>query len=116
MPNSVPVRVLRTVRIAAAGTVYGREIVAGTDDQVPEDLVADLVAGGYCEPRTVEPPPPPPIGPEPVAIPDDWASGNADAVKALAAAITGAEAPRTRAEAEAIVKAERDRRAAAPAA
>lgn len=114
MPNSVPVRVLRTVRIAAAGTVYGREIVAGTDDEVPEDLAADLVVSGYCEPRTVEPPPPPP--PEPVAIPDDWSSGNADAVKALAAAITGADAPRTRAEAEAIVKAELERRAAAPAA
>ncbi|BBK37695.1 hypothetical protein STAQ_27730 [Allostella sp. ATCC 35155] len=114
MPNSVPVRVLRTVRVAVAGTVYGREIVAGTDDQVPEHLAPSLIAAGYCEPRPTEPPPPPPI--PPVAIPDDWASGNADAVKALAAAITGAEAPRTRAEAEAIVKAEIERRAAAPVA
>jgi hypothetical protein len=110
MPNSIPVRVLRTVRIAAPGTVYGREIVAGSDDRVPEALAADLIAAGYCEPRSIEPPPP-----LPVAIPDDWAAGNADAVKALAAAITG-EPVKTRADAEAVIKAEIERRAAAGAA
>ncbi len=44
-----PVRVLRALRVASPGNIYGREIVAGTDDAVPSDLVDGLVAEGYVE-------------------------------------------------------------------
>ena len=58
MSKMITVNVLRSVRIAAAGTVYGREIVAGTTDEVPEDLLEGLRAGGWVEegaPAPVEP-------------------------------------------------------------
>jgi hypothetical protein len=53
-----------------------------------------------------------PADPAPeVMIPTDWTAGNADAVKRLAAAIAGSQV-RTRTEAESIIRAEIDRRAA----
>lgn len=42
-----PVRVLRDVRVAHPGTIYGREIVAGTDDEIPTELFESLKAAGY---------------------------------------------------------------------
>ena len=42
-----PVRVLRDVRVAHPGTIYGREIVAGTDDEIPAELFESLKAAGY---------------------------------------------------------------------
>jgi hypothetical protein len=51
--------------------------------------------------------------PEKVAIPDDWETGSADFVKTLAAAVSG-QAPRTRADAEAIIQAEIAAREASP--
>lgn len=46
MPD-IEVKVLRTVRIAVPGTVYGREIVKDTVDQVPSEMVIDLYEAGY---------------------------------------------------------------------
>lgn len=43
------VTVLKTVRIADGDMTYGREIVAGTQDSIPDELVASLVDEGYIE-------------------------------------------------------------------
>jgi len=46
--SKVAVDVLKTTRVAdEAAPIYGREIVAGTTDQVPEALFADLKKEGY---------------------------------------------------------------------
>ncbi|WP_136617056.1 MULTISPECIES: hypothetical protein [Mesorhizobium] len=43
------VAVLMSVRVAEEGNLHGREIVKGTDDQVPAELFDDLEAAGYVE-------------------------------------------------------------------
>lgn len=48
-------RVLRTVRVAGVSP-YGREIVAGTEDDVPADLVCALEAEGYVTAIEVDAP------------------------------------------------------------
>lgn len=63
----IPVRVLRTVRVAETGNIYGREIVAGTDDIVPDDVHDDLLAAGYVAlPEAKADDDAPPV------IPSDW--------------------------------------------
>lgn len=47
--TDIKVKVLRTVRVAHPGTVYGREIIAGTYDEVPAELVEDLIKAGYID-------------------------------------------------------------------
>lgn len=47
--SDIEVKVLRTVRIAHLGSVYGREIVKDTFDKVPSELVEDLFNAGYIE-------------------------------------------------------------------
>ncbi|MER9814290.1 hypothetical protein [Mesorhizobium sp. M0129] len=45
------VSVLISVRVAQEGNVHGREIVKGTQDEIPAELFKDLEAAGYvCEP------------------------------------------------------------------
>ncbi|EHK56908.1 hypothetical protein [Allomesorhizobium alhagi] len=48
MSDMLKVKVLRTVRVAD-GTAYGREIVKGTDDEVPAGLFDGLKAEKYVE-------------------------------------------------------------------
>lgn len=48
MPN-VHVNVLESVRIADGDPIYGRMIIKGTQDAVPETIFGDLVLGGYVE-------------------------------------------------------------------
>ena len=67
----IDVKVLRTVRVAVAGNVYGREILAGTDDTVPDDAFEGLRDEGYVEAIGAAPPVPPADDTTPV-IPDDW--------------------------------------------
>lgn len=47
--TDIKVNVLRTVRVAHPGTVYGREIVKDTIDVVPAEQFDDLRAAGYVE-------------------------------------------------------------------
>ncbi|MER9130681.1 hypothetical protein [Mesorhizobium sp. M0768] len=49
MSDMKAVKVLRTVRVAETGNHYGREIVKGTEDKVPENVFAGLEAEGYVE-------------------------------------------------------------------
>ncbi|TIW49062.1 MAG: hypothetical protein E5V72_07085 [Mesorhizobium sp.] len=49
MSDMKAVKVLRTVRVAETGNLYGREIVKGTEDKVPDDMFAALEAEGYVE-------------------------------------------------------------------
>lgn len=49
MSDMKAVKVLRTVRVAETGNHYGREIVKGTEDKVPDDMFAALEAEGYVE-------------------------------------------------------------------
>jgi hypothetical protein len=48
MPK-VHVNVLESVRIADGDPIYGRMIIKGTQDAVPEAIFGDLVLGGYVE-------------------------------------------------------------------
>lgn len=67
MVEMMSVVVLRTVRIADGANIYGREIVAGTPDEIPADLFDGLEAAGYvAAPGAVSN-----AAPE---IPDDWRS------------------------------------------
>lgn len=91
-----------------AGDLHGEELVPG-DRRDFGDMAEGLLREGYIAEAEVS------SGTGPIDIPGDWAAGNADAVKALAAALTG-EPVKTRAEAEAIIKAEIERRTAGPAA
>ncbi|TGS80951.1 hypothetical protein EN818_30770, partial [Mesorhizobium sp. M3A.F.Ca.ET.175.01.1.1] len=43
------VNVLQTVRVADGGNIHGREIVKGTEDEVPEELFEGLEKAGYVE-------------------------------------------------------------------
>ncbi|TGT72913.1 hypothetical protein EN802_13625 [bacterium M00.F.Ca.ET.159.01.1.1] len=43
------VSVLRTVKVAEEGNLQGREIVKGTEDEVPEELFDGLFNDGYVE-------------------------------------------------------------------
>lgn len=106
----------RTVEDWRRGTDAEEQYEAGRTYDLPEHSAAHWIGRGVAVAAGPEAPPapPPPEPPaEPVAIPDDWKSGSAEEVKALAQAIAGGELPRTRADAEAIVTAEVDRRAAA---
>ncbi|TIU02328.1 MAG: hypothetical protein E5W43_00870 [Mesorhizobium sp.] len=49
MSGMKAVTVLMTVRVAEKGNVHGREIVKGTEDEVPEELFDDLQKAGYVE-------------------------------------------------------------------
>jgi hypothetical protein len=75
----VPVRVLRDVRVADAGSIYGREVFAGTDDMIPSALFDGLQAAGYvaAPEQQEEPAAEPAQAIEPAAvdepeIPADW--------------------------------------------
>lgn len=46
------VAVLMSVRVAQEGNVHGREIIKGTEDEIPEELFKDLHAAGYVEALT----------------------------------------------------------------
>ncbi|ESY89026.1 hypothetical protein X739_00550 [Mesorhizobium sp. LNHC220B00] len=41
------VAVLMSVRVAEVGNLHGREIIKGTDDEIPAELFDDLEAAGY---------------------------------------------------------------------
>lgn len=43
------VAVLISVRVAEAGNHYGREIIKGTEDEIPEELFPSLSKAGYVE-------------------------------------------------------------------
>lgn len=47
--QKVKVSVLKTVRIADGDPIYGREIIAGTIDEIPADIAESLAAVGYIE-------------------------------------------------------------------
>lgn len=49
MSGMKAVAVLMSVRIAEVGNLHGREIVKGTEDEVPAELFRDLEAAGYVE-------------------------------------------------------------------
>ncbi|RUU29759.1 hypothetical protein [Mesorhizobium sp. M6A.T.Ce.TU.016.01.1.1] len=40
-----------SVRVAEIGNLYGREIIKGTDDEIPAELFGDLEAAGYVAER-----------------------------------------------------------------
>jgi hypothetical protein len=48
------VAVLISVRVAEEGNVHGREIIKGTEDEIPEELFEDLRAAGYVEAITAK--------------------------------------------------------------
>lgn len=43
------VSVLKTVKVAEEGNLQGREIVKGTDDEIPEELFEGLEKDGYVQ-------------------------------------------------------------------
>ncbi|MBA1141747.1 hypothetical protein [Mesorhizobium neociceri] len=43
------VSVLISVRVAQEGNVHGREIIKGTDDEIPEEMFESLAKAGYVE-------------------------------------------------------------------
>ena len=56
--QTVPVKVLRTVNVAADEQgIMSREIVAGTDDVVPKDAFEGLRSAGYVAAASSEVPP-----------------------------------------------------------
>lgn len=68
--STIPVHVLRSVRVAEPGNIYGREIVAETGDVVPAELFDGLEAAGYIAaagaPENKAP------AADPISIPADW--------------------------------------------
>lgn len=59
MTNLVKVKVLRTV-LVAGDTIYGRKIIADTEDEVPAELFEGLRDAGYVkEPDAAGPVAPP---------------------------------------------------------
>lgn len=54
MSGMKAVNVLQTVRVAEAGNHQGREIVKGTEDEIPEELFEDLAKAGYVEAASVK--------------------------------------------------------------
>ncbi|TIM07606.1 hypothetical protein [Mesorhizobium sp.] len=51
MSGMKAVSVLMSVRVAAIGNLYGREIIKGTDDEIPAEMFGDLEAAGYVAER-----------------------------------------------------------------
>ncbi|MGX9145930.1 hypothetical protein [Mesorhizobium sp. 128a] len=49
MSGMKAVSVLISVRVAQEGNVHGREIIKGTEDEIPEELFESLHAAGYVE-------------------------------------------------------------------
>lgn len=113
----VSVRVLRDVRVAQAGTIYGRDILAGTDDQIPAGLFEGLEAAGYVAAIEATPAPEPaaavhPMFVEEPAVPADWRNLHHKTLVSLARKFD----PTVETKAEAIVVMEREEKAlAAPA-
>ncbi len=111
----VSVRVLRDVRVAQAGTIYGRDILAGTDDQIPAGLFEGLEAAGYVAAIEAAPEPAAAVQPmfvEEPAVPADWRNLHHKTLVSLARKFD----PTVETKAEAIVVMEREEKAlAAPA-
>jgi hypothetical protein len=111
----VSVRVLRDVRVAQAGTIYGRDILAGTDDQIPAGLFEGLEAAGYVAAIEAAPEPAAAVHPmfvEEPAVPADWRNLHHKTLVSLARKFD----PTVETKAEAIVVMEREEKAlAAPA-
>lgn len=56
MAETTRVRALRAVRVAVAGSLFGRELAPGDEAEISADLVEGLVVGGFVETVAAAPP------------------------------------------------------------